>query len=138
MKEHWTIRTEYLIPRKKDKEYIVSLFIGAIINILFNCILIPYIGAVGAAVGTLIAEIIVCSTQVFLIRQERDIKRYIIIALPFMASGIGMYLIWNNVVFHVSVMTMIVIKILCASLTYIIILFIIFLLCKCFGLLSIK
>ena len=132
------IRTEYLIPRKKDKEYIVSLFIGAIINILFNCILIPYIGAVGAAVGTLIAEIIVCSTQVFLIRQERDIKRYIIIALPFMASGIGMYLIWNNVVFHVSVMTMIVIKILCASLTYIIILFIIFLLCKCFGLLSIK
>lgn len=41
------VRTQYLIPSKKDREYIVSLFSGAGANIVFNVLLIPKFNAWG-------------------------------------------------------------------------------------------
>lgn len=34
------IRTQYLIPNEKDKEYIISAFIGAYVNFILNIFLI--------------------------------------------------------------------------------------------------
>lgn len=66
------IRTQYLIPYKKDKVYIISVFSGAIVNIIFNSILIPKYGAVGAAVGTICAEMVVMIYQK--IMAEKSVK----------------------------------------------------------------
>lgn len=85
------IRTQYLIPNKKDKIYIESVFAGAVINIIGNYFLIPKYNAIGAAVATLLAQITVCVWQTYSIRKEFNIKKLIRIAYPFICVGLMMY-----------------------------------------------
>lgn len=61
------IRTQYLLPNKMDKEFIISLFGGAITNLVLNMLLIPRFQSLGAAVGTLVAEFVVCILQVIFV-----------------------------------------------------------------------
>lgn len=71
------IRTQFLIPRKKDKIYIVSTGIGAVVNLLINFLLIKKYGAIGATIGTIFAEATVCVYQSIMVRKELNIKVYI-------------------------------------------------------------
>ena len=64
------IRTQFLIPYSRDKEYIFSTIIGAAVNLCLNIILIPKYGAVGACIGTIAAELSVLGYQVFVTRKE--------------------------------------------------------------------
>ena len=86
------IRTQYLIPNEKDIDYTLSVISGAVVNVLINWLLIPYWGAVGAAIGTLCAEITVCVVQVMACRRALAILRYAFNSLPFILAGIIMYL----------------------------------------------
>ena len=58
-----TSRMQYLIPHRKERIFIQSVFIGAIVNMLINACLIPWIGALGAVIGTLMAELVTCLWQ---------------------------------------------------------------------------
>lgn len=91
------VRTQYLIPYQRDKEYICSVFIGAAVNLCINALLIPSYGSVGAAIGTLLAEFSVCATQCLMVRKELKIDNYIIATLPFVFSAILMY----EILFHI-------------------------------------
>lgn len=71
------IRTQFLIPKKKDKIYIVSTTIGASVNLLINFLLIKRYGAIGASIGTIFAEASVCIYQSIMVRKELNIKSYI-------------------------------------------------------------
>jgi O-antigen/teichoic acid export membrane protein len=71
------IRTQYLIPNKKDKEYIVSVSLGAVINLLLNLLLIPKYKAMGAVIATIAAEFIVALSQSISVRRTLDFKQYI-------------------------------------------------------------
>ncbi len=64
------VRRGYIIPTKSDRIYVISVFVGAGINVLFNLAFIPLLGAVGAALGTVIAEIMVFLIQVLMIRKD--------------------------------------------------------------------
>ena len=82
------VRTQYLIPREKDREYIISVFCGAGVNLLVNATLIPTYGGVGAAIGTLVAEITVCAIQSVMVWKPmnldilfRDVTPYIGISM---------------------------------------------------------
>lgn len=86
------IRTQYLIPHQEDSIYIKSVFLGAVINLIVNALLIPRLQSTGAAIGTLFAEATVCVYQVFKVRNESPIKRYIKLSCPFLCIGIIMYL----------------------------------------------
>lgn len=61
-----------LLANKKEKIVTMALVIASILNVLFNLIMIPYIGAVGAALATLLIEIIgiivkiLCAKEIFL------------------------------------------------------------------------
>ncbi|EHI98326.1 polysaccharide biosynthesis protein [Clostridium sp. DL-VIII] len=81
------LRTQYLIPKKKDQIYIKSAIVGAIVNILVNLLLIEKYGGLGAAVGTVCAEIIVCFYQFYKVRKEVNFVRYIPNALLFLSFG---------------------------------------------------
>lgn len=87
------LRTQYLIPLKKDKIFIQSVSLGAIVNIIINLFLIPQFQSIGAAIGTLMAEIAVCLYQAVRVRKEVDINKYFVQSLPFVISGILMYLV---------------------------------------------
>lgn len=87
------IRTQYLIPNGKDKPYIISVFLGAVVNFIINSLLIPKYDAIGAAIGTIFAEMVVMLYQTYTVRKELNIKKYFKYFLKFLASALVMYII---------------------------------------------
>ena len=87
------IRTQYLIPKKHDKEYIISLFCGAIANIIFNVLLIPKLEAFGAVIGTIVAEVVVCLVQTFFVQKAISLRKMFEGSMGFCGIGIIMILI---------------------------------------------
>jgi Membrane protein involved in the export of O-antigen and teichoic acid len=59
------IGIQYLIPTHKENLFTVSVIIGALCNLVANIILIPSIGALGAAIGSVIAETAITVFQFF-------------------------------------------------------------------------
>lgn len=87
------IRTQYLIPKKEDKIYLYSTIFGAVINLILNIIFIPKIGAVGASIGTILAEGTVCIYQTLKVRKYLDIKGYFKKNIFYLLPGIIMCVI---------------------------------------------
>ena len=85
------IRTQYLIPEEKDREYLISVIMGAVVNLGINWTLIPSLGAVGAAVGTIAAEITVCVIQTFFVRKKLNVGTYLKESIPFLGIGSLMF-----------------------------------------------
>lgn len=119
------VRTQYLLPHRMDKVYITSAFLGAGVNIIINLLLIPYIQARGAAIGTLISEVIVCLYQSYHVHKYVPIKRYAIQSIPMVASGILMFFGVRSISLEYSNLVNLVTKIIIGTLIYLI-LFIIF------------
>lgn len=90
------IRTQYLLPNEFDAIYVKSAFLGAGVNIIINLLLIPNLGALGAAIGTLVAEATVCIYQALKISRNIDIKKYALRSTPFIISGIVMFIVIYN------------------------------------------
>jgi len=83
-------RTQYLIPSKKDKVYVNSTIVGAVINLLINLLLIPKFGANGAAVGTIFAEMSLMVIQVIYVNKTIPVVKYIFDSTHYIISGILM------------------------------------------------
>ncbi|MBQ7345375.1 MAG: flippase [Oscillospiraceae bacterium] len=89
------IRTQYLIPQHHDRSYIISVILGALVNLVVNALLIPRMAANGAAIGTVCAEAAVCLCQTLMVRKDLPVGSYLKEALPFLLLGLGMYsLLW--------------------------------------------
>ncbi|MEC1714856.1 oligosaccharide flippase family protein [Schinkia azotoformans] len=87
------LRTQYLIPNCKDKVYILSVLLGAFVNIVINIILIPKMGAIGAIIGTLAAEGTVCICQTFMVRNQLEFQRYFNNGIIFIIAGAVMFIL---------------------------------------------
>lgn len=87
------IRTQYLIPHSKDKEFTISLILGAVVNLIVNAALIPRIQSTGAAIGTLIAEMFVCVFQMFCVKKYLPIKKYLSDIVYIVLAGLIMAVI---------------------------------------------
>lgn len=85
------IRTQYLIPTSRDKIFIKAVIVGAFVNIVFNIFLIPKLYAVGAAIGTLVAESSVCISQIIDVRKDLPMRNYILRGIPFTVLGLLMF-----------------------------------------------
>ena len=94
------IRTQYLIPYEKDTVYICGVFSGAVVNLVVNYLLIPKFQAVGAAVGTLLAEVMVCVVQAYLVKDKLQMTSYIKDAFEFIIPGIIMFVFVYNIDFR--------------------------------------
>lgn len=71
------IRTQYLIPAKMDGVYVRSTWLGAAVNLAANLLLIPKFQALGAALGTVCAELAVAAYQSFQVRRGMPIGKYL-------------------------------------------------------------
>ena len=87
------IRTQYLIPNKIDRPYVVSTICGAIVNLFLNFLLIPRFQARGALVGTVLAEFMVFFVQVIYVRKKFFVLQYLKPVIPFIFNGIVMSII---------------------------------------------
>lgn len=88
-----TTRIQYLIPYEKESVFTKSVFLGAATNLLINALLIPRFGAMGAVIGTLIAELVACIWQLLYIRKSVNLKQCIISTLVYMAIGFVMFFV---------------------------------------------
>ena len=88
------IRTQYLIPMKMEKEFTKSVIGGAIVNLLLNFILIPKHGAIGAAVATVLAEIVATILQFYSLRERRlGIGKLLVKTVLYSVIGIIMIMV---------------------------------------------
>ena len=87
------IGTAYLIPTKKHKEYNNSVFAGMVVNVILNLCLIPTYKAWGAAIATLLAEIVVSGVQLWSVRRDFSIRIIGNLCYKYLAAGIIMYLV---------------------------------------------
>lgn len=86
------IGRQYLLPTFKDIKYTVSCCVGAAVNLTVNLVLIPRLGALGAACATVAAESSVLVVQVVYVHKELPLARYAKGALPFLVIGAVMAL----------------------------------------------
>lgn len=87
------IRTQFLIPQMMDKPYIISVFAGAGINLAANLILIHFFDALGAAYGTVLAEMTVCILQAFFVRKKLPILKFVKDFVFFVVVGVVMLVV---------------------------------------------
>lgn len=85
------IRTQCLIPKHRDKEYIISLFVGAAVNVVLNALLIPKFMAMGAAIATFLTEATVCLVQTIFARDVLPFKKPLLQCMGFILIGAIMY-----------------------------------------------
>ena len=113
------MRTQYLIPTHEDRIYIVSVFLGAVTNIILNSLLIPILQSAGAAIGTLVAEAAVCVYQFVRIKKETDFAKPIVRSIPFIVSGVVMWIVirYMPLIFSSTVMN-ILFEIIAGSIIY--------------------
>ena len=62
------IGLQILVPLGKENQVLYSEIAGAVVNIIVNMFLIPRMGAAGAAIGTVLAEIMVFIVQVYALK----------------------------------------------------------------------
>lgn len=68
-----SVRTQLIIPMERDKVYILSVSVGAAVNLLANYFFIPLYQGLGAVLGTVLAEAAVCLIQ---IKMTTDLVKY--------------------------------------------------------------
>ena len=86
------IGKQYLLPTKRQKQYTISVVTGAVVNLIMNSCLIWKFGALGASIGTVIAEFTVTLVQLIFVRKEFDIKGILNLSIKYIISSIIMFI----------------------------------------------
>lgn len=91
-----TMRYLLIIPFENDIIYIYSTVVGAVVNLVANGILLVVfdLGALGAVVGTLLAELVVCIVQICMFTNRHPqikVHKSIIRSIPIIVIGLLMY-----------------------------------------------
>lgn len=85
------IGSQYLLSTKNQKQYTLSVILGALVNVIFNSILIRFYQSIGAVIATVIAECVVTSVQFFFIRREFNIWKIIKLSKNYLISALIMF-----------------------------------------------
>ena len=86
------IRTQYVIPNGLDRIYVTSTIGGAVLNLASNLIFIKLYGALGACIGTVIAELFVMLYQTIVCKRELEIYKYYRLLLKY--SLHSFFIVW--------------------------------------------
>lgn len=89
-----TSGTQFFIASGRQNEYTKRIIIGGLVNIVINAIFIPLLGATGAAMGSVIGEIVIMTTEFAYINKERhfSVKRVFATSKKYMIAGICMFI----------------------------------------------
>lgn len=115
------IRSNYLIPKGKNKVYVVSTILGAIVNLILNLIFIKKYGALGACIGTIAAEFTVMLYQVISTRKVINYFKVFKIGMPFFIQSVIVGIIIYSIGLGISnIYLKLAIQVLIAIIIYII------------------
>ncbi len=82
---------QYMVPNGEDKKFSIALIAGALINLLLNCIFIPFYWSVGAAIASIIAELCVTIIMGFMIRKDISMTKILISSWKYLFAGAIMF-----------------------------------------------
>lgn len=117
------IGRQYLLPTKRQKQYTISVVTGAVVNLIMNSCLIWKFGALGASIGTVIAEFTVTLVQLIFVRKEFDIKGILKLSIKYIISSIIMFVACKLVgLFSVNDFVSIVLQVGVGTIVYILML----------------
>lgn len=99
------IRAQYVIPHKRDRIFVISVIVGALLNLIGNAVCIPWFAdlhealgmtreaaaALGSLPGTLAAELSVIVVQYLYLRRELPYRSYIKTCAIFPIAGLLMF-----------------------------------------------
>lgn len=118
------LRTQYIVPNHMDSCLVKISCYGVVFNIILNSFLIPKYNAIGAAIGTLLAEIFACVAQSIVVAKQLPVFYYLRLTLPIVCNGFFMFMIVFYVDFHLIDWQQLAIKIILGFGIYILGLFI--------------
>lgn len=89
---------QYLLPIHKQKEFTISVTLGAIVNMILNIPLIKMWGLNGAMIATSIAEFSVTLYQLFIVKRSLSLKDLFHGSWKYFISGLIMFIVvfWMN------------------------------------------
>lgn len=70
------MKYQCLLPHNQEKLYTIAVFCGAGANIIANYILINLYGALGAVLGTGVAELTICIVELYFLRNSVSIEMF--------------------------------------------------------------
>ena len=84
---------QYFVPTKQQNKLTVSVCIGAAVNFILNCLLIPNFKSVGAAVSSVIAEAFITIVQFILAKEYISITKIFKNSFKYLIAGVIMMII---------------------------------------------
>ena len=97
-----SVCSQMLIPRQRDKSYITVVMSGAVVNLVLNSILIPKSSSFGAAIATLVTEIIVFIGYTFYAKDLFRWKEYLKWLVIYASCGLVMYACITSITFNIA------------------------------------
>lgn len=120
------VGTQYLMPIKRVKEYTLSVIMGALVNILFNFILISEYSAKGAAIATVISELSIAMVQFYFVHSEFEWAKMFNGIGRYFVSGLAMFVIVFQMNSNMSMTAIhLLIQIVVGVVVYVVMLFIV-------------
>lgn len=83
--------TQYLLPSNRTREFTMSVTAGAIINVIFNFILIPKYKSIGSCISTVFAELGVTFIQFMYLKSNIKLKSVFMSILRYLLSSTIMF-----------------------------------------------
>ncbi|USG06529.1 flippase [Latilactobacillus sakei] len=84
---------QYLLPTGHNKEFTISVTVGAIVNIVLNVPLIILLGTSGAMIATVISEFSVMCYQIYVVKKELDLSKMMSETWKYLLSGMMMFIV---------------------------------------------
>lgn len=84
---------QYLVPTGQQNKLTLSVVCGAVTNFALNALMIPRYGAIGAAVASLIAEIVVTLSQFYIVHDVFPLTQIFLQIKNYLFSGLIMFVI---------------------------------------------
>ena len=82
---------QFLIPSGQDKKFSIAVITGAAINFCLNIVMIKWLASYGAAIATVIAEVVVTVVMLIFIRKNISARRIIIDSWKYCIAGLVMF-----------------------------------------------
>lgn len=86
---------QYLISSGRQKAYMYIIVVGGIVNVGVNALMIPFFSAVGAAIGTVMGELVILIVELAYIHRIKafDIRKVFATSRNYLIAGIPMLVI---------------------------------------------
>lgn len=82
---------QYLIPLKRDNAFTIAICIGALTNLILNLLFVPRMYSYGAAISSVIAELMVTTIMFYMARKDISVNNVFSVSWKYLIAGIIMF-----------------------------------------------